>query len=474
AQDLPTPPATLSLREAIQLARENNPAFLQQRNDIDVARSSTRAAFGGLLPQANASTTFGYTAPGELRFQSRVLGTEPEAYFSSYNLGMQFQLDGNTLLQPSVQRAQQRAVERRVTGSEANLAAQVADQYLTVLQAREQTEQARREIARADEYVRLAQARLEVGAGTPLDVRRAEVQKGRAEVNLVQFRNAAAIAVLTLGQLTGITLEPEVQLTSEFEIFDPEWQVEEMVEMAMQNNPLLLASRASSSAARTQVAAARSSFLPTLNFNVGWRGYVNQYGTVDPLVDRELENINFEGCQRNNRVLALIGEGPQTCLNPADPAVREAFRQEFESQNRGFPFDYLNQPWQAAVTVSLPVFTGFNRQLQIDQAKATAADARHQVRAEELRVRQEVGSAIRNLETAHETVLLQEEVRENASEELRLAQERFRFGAASSVEVTDAQTNLAQAERDLIDAVYNFHKALATLEALVGRPLRSQ
>ena len=80
---------------------------------------------------------------------------------------------------------------------------------------------------------------------------------------------------------------------------------------------------------------------------------------------------------------------------------------------------------------------------------------------------------MRNLEAAYQTALLQEQVRENAAEELRLAQERFRFGAASSVEVTDAQTNLAQAERDQIDAVYNFHKALAALEALVGQPPRA-
>ena len=41
-------------------------------------------------------------------------------------------------------------------------------------------------------------------------------------------------------------------------------------------------------------------------------------------------------------------------------------------------------------------------------AKASAADARHQVRAEELRLQQEVGSAVRNLETAYQTALLQQ------------------------------------------------------------------
>lgn len=465
-------PDSLTLAEAIGLARENNPGLQQQRNDVGVARSQVRSAVGGLLPSASVNTNFGYRAPGELRLQSLVVGEEPESYFSSYGLNVGYQLNGSSLLQPSVQRAQQRATERRVTGAEANLDMQVAQQYLSVLQAREQVAQAEREVGRADEYVRLAQARLEVGAGTPLDVRRAEVTKGRAEVSLLQARNGVATSILVLGQLLGLPLDPDVKLSSAFEVFDPSWDVNSLVEMAVQDNPLLLAARASSSAARTQVSAARSAYLPNLNFSVGWSGYVNQYGDVAPLVDRELGRINFEGCQRNNRVLSLIGEAPQQCLNPADPNVAAGIRNQLESRNRGFPFDYINQPLQAGVSISLPVFNGFDRELQVDQAKAQAADARYQERAEELRLRQEVASAVQALETAYRTALLQEQVRAASAEELRLAQERFRFGAANSVEVTDAQTNLSQAERDQIDAVYNFHKSLATLEALVGRRLR--
>ena len=115
---------------------------------------------------------------------------------------------------------------------------------------------------------------------------------------------------------------------------------------------------------------------------------------------------------------------------------------------------------------------GFSRQLQVDQARAAAADAQQGVRAEELRLRQEVDAGVRNLRTAYQTALLQEQVRASAAEEFRLAQERFRFGAANSIEVTDAQTNLALAEQAQIDAVYVFHKSLAALEALVGRSLR--
>jgi outer membrane protein len=469
-------PAQLSMDQAIRIARESNPTYLQQTNDIGVARSSVRAAYGNLIPNLSVSNSYGYTASGEARFGTVEFGAQPESYSSSYSVNMGLQLNGSTLLQPSVQRAQRRATERRVEGAGASLDAQVAQQYLSVLQARELVAQAEQEVARTLEHVRLAEARLEVGAGTPLDVQRAQVQHGTAEVNLVQARNTADIAAITLGQFLGTPLDPSVELTSNFSIFDPTWSAPELVEMALQTNPSLLAAEASASAAGTSVRAARTSYLPSLNFSVGVNGSVYEAGNVTSLVQQRISQLGqqFSSCQTNNQLMALIGQPPANCaiFNPNDPAVVAATRDQLEAQNSGFPFDYTRQPMSASVSVSLPIFDGFSRQLQVDQAKASAADARHMVRQEDLRLRQEVAAAVRNLETAHETALLQEQVVANATEELRLAQERFRFGAASSIEVTDAQTSLGQAEQARIDAVYNFHKSLAALEALVGRSLR--
>jgi outer membrane protein len=464
----------LSLREAAALARENNPGYLQQQNEIGVARSSLRSARGALLPSARAQNVVGYTASGERRVETVGLGSLPEVYFSEYTVGLGYSVSGASLLQPSVERSRLNATQRRVVGAGAQLESQVADGYLRVLQAREQITQSERELARAREHVRLAEARLEVGAGTPLDVRRAEVQQGRAEISLVQARNSAATAVLMLSQLIGVQLEPDVELTSEFVIFEPQWEAEPLVAMALQNNPMLLAARAGSSAASTAVSAARSSYLPTVSANVGWRGSVNEFGSIEPILAEELVDMerSYASCLDQNEIRSRVGMGPRACANPADPAVAAELRNFLESRNTGFPFSYNRQPLSASVTVSLPLFTGFSRQLEVDRARAAAADAGYQVRAEELRLQQEVGTAVRNLETAYQTALLQEQVRENAAEELRLAQERFRFGAANSVEVTDAQTNLSQSEKELIDAIYDFHRSLAALEALVGRPLR--
>ena len=101
-----------------------------------------------------------------------------------------------------------------------------------------------------------------------------------------------------------------------------------------------------------------------------------------------------------------------------------------------------------------------------------AANAERLVRTEELRLQAEVEAAVRTVQTAQRTAELQASIREMATDELTLAEERFRLGLASSIEVVDAQANLSQAERDEISAVYDFHVSFAALEAMVGVPLR--
>jgi outer membrane protein len=469
-----TPRGALSLDSAIDLALENNPGYLQQKSEVGVAHSALRSAYGSLVPSASASAGFGYTAPGQLRYQSQELGNQPDFYSSDYGVRLSYQVNGTSLLQPAVERSRLRATERRVEGVQAQLVSEVTRQYLLLLQARERHAQAQREVERTAEHVRLAEGRLAVGAGTPLDVRRAEVQHGQSEVRLVQAENTAAMEVLRLNQLLGVPLPFGVELSSRFEVFAPVWTPDELIQRALNNNPGILATRANSDAASTSARAARSQYLPTLSMNVGVTGSAYQAGNVDPLIRREMDRMQagYGSCVSQNEIRARVGLGVNPCTNPADAAVQEQIRQAVLGSNSSFPFGYTRQPLQASVGISIPLFTGLNRQHQVEVARASADDAKYQVRAEELRLQQEVTSAVLELGAAHRTSLLQERVRERAEEELRLATERFRFGAATSVEVTDAQTNLSQAEIEKIEAAYNFHRSLAALEALIGEQLR--
>ena len=472
-----TPGPALTLEQAVASARENNPDLLSTRNDSRSARAAVREARLSFIPEASVTGGVGYTAPGEQRYGSVQLAQSSPAYYSSsYALDFSYQMSGSKLMQPAVARAQQRATESRITGFEASVVSGVRQQYLSALQAREQAEQAERELARTQEHERLARARLEVGAGTPLDLRRAEVERGQAEVNLLQRRNNYETELLRLGQQMGAPLPPGTHLTSSFAIFDPQWTVDELVTAAFDRNPTVLAARATAQAARTSYRSARTQYLPSLSMSLGYRGSVYSAGNLGPLYQQALSSTQgqFTSCQYNNKIGALIGVAAQDCskYDVNDPAVVQQVRNGVRSQNQTFPFGFRSQPMQASLYVSLPLFNGYARERQVEEARVQREDAELAVRTQELKLRTDVGAALLSLRTAYRTAQLQEQVVQKATEELRLAQERFRFGVASSVEVTDAQTSLAQSEQARIDAVYNFHKSLAALEALMGRPLR--
>ena len=467
----------LTLEQALDSARTRNPDLLTQRNDSRTARAAVREARLSLLPSASVSTGVGYTAPGEQRVGSfQLTQSSPAYYSSSYGLDFNYSLSGSKLMQPTLARAQRRATEQRIVGYEANVVSQVRQQYLASLQALEQADQAERELARTREHERLARARLEVGAGTPLDLRRAEVERGQAEVNLLQRRNTYQTELLKLGQAMGTPLAPNTRLSSTFALFAPPWSVDSLVAMAMEANPNLLSARASADAARTGVRAARSQYLPVLGLNVGYSGSVYSAGNLDPLYQNAISGANksFSNCQYDNRVAAVIGVSTKDCsiYDTSNPDVVSALRQGVRSSNPSFPFGFSSQPMRASLSLSLPLFNGWSRERQVEDARVQRDNAELAVRSQELRLRTDLGSALLNLQTAYGVAQLQEQVVGRATEELRLAQERFRFGVASSVEVTDAQTSLALAEQGRIDAIYNYHKSLAALEALVGRPLR--
>jgi outer membrane protein len=484
AQPAPPPPVQaqpagppLSIEQAVAIAQEVNPDLLQQRNDTRAARAAVRESRLDFLPSASVSGGLGYTAPGEQRFGSVQLIQSSPAYYSSYySLDLTYSLSGSKLMQPQVARAQERATRQKITGYEANLVSTVRQNYLAALQAWEQVQQAEREVARTQEHERLARARLEVGAGTPLDLRRAEVQRGQAEVAVVQRRNDYQTALLRLGESMGRELPADTRLTSTFALFEPKWTVDELEQMALGGNPNLLAARATAEAARTSVRAARTQYLPALNMSVGYRGSVYSAGDLNPLYDQQLgiRQGQFESCLYNNRVGALLGDTPKDCsvYDTSNPTVAEAVRSGVRAGNPSFPFGFRSQPMQASLSLSLPLFNGYSRERQVEEARVQAEDAELAVRSQELKLRADLGAALLATQTAFRTAALQDQVVDRATEELRLAQERFRFGVASSVEVTDAQTSLAEAEQARIDAVYNYHKSLAALEALVGRPLR--
>ncbi len=481
-EPVPSTPQTLTLAEAIATAQEHNPLLRQTENDLTATRWGVRNAYASFVPSLSVNGSLAYRGAGSQTFLAQEFVQQSSTIGSSYGVSLSMQLSGRTLMQPGVASARHRAAEATLSGAEINLESGVRQQYLAVLQAEAQVDLAELQVTRNDEFLRLAQARFQVGQNTILDVRQAEVAKGQSEVQQLQARQAVVVEVLRLFQLMGVPAPQDptlVTLPDTFPIVPPEWLLSDLLGEAEAANPDLLALQAQATAARAGARAAKSTWLPTMSLSAGWSGFTQQFTNTDPLVNSALANAQADAndivqqCDFANTNWLNPGLTPIDCsVFALTPAAEDAIRDGILQQNEVFPFDFTRQPFSASLTVSLPIFTQFGRPLEIAEASAFADDAREAVRSKELQVRTDVSQAHYALVAAFEAFGIQENNRVAAAEQLRLATERYRVGSGTFFELLDAQLASQRAEADYINAVYTYHWSIATLENAVGRPLR--
>lgn len=478
-QPTPEPPAALSLEEAVDIALRHNPAYRSELNDVGAAEWDVREAWGALLPGASANAGFQYQAEGTFRLGSLTgselgVGTSPSSYLSDYFFGVDYYLDGATVARVGLQRSRLTAAAANARAAAVGLSSQVKSQYVAALGADDAVTVSRREVELAQENMDLARARVEIGAAPALELTQAEVALGRAQVDLLTSENAALNEKLELLRLMGVELDRDVTLTSTFAVFDPQWSVDELVDLAMAGHPQLRALRANRDAGDAGVRAARLTYLPSLSMSAGWSGFAREVSDESALIDayREGQDNLVENCEAINILYARLTPPlpAEDCSrfvpNPADEA-------DVLASNDAFPFAYEDQPFTARAQISLPIFQGFRREAQVQEARVLADDARYALRAQELQLRADVLSAHRTLETAYRAVQIEERNRALADQQLELARERYRLGALSYIDLSESTTLKARADRAYLASVYAFHQALAALEAAVGRPLTS-
>ncbi len=468
-------PATLSLADAISLARQHNPLYRQAIHDRAPAAWGVRNAWSSLwLPSLTASGGVGYAGPGEQNFLTSSFSQSVSTWSSSYSFLLDWTLNGQTLSQPGVRKAQLNAADADVNGAETNLVTGVTQQYLTVLQARDNAEVARQQLQHDEEFLKLAQARYDVGRASILDVRQAQVARGQAEVALLRARTGVDVEKLRLFQNIGVSAPvpiATVQLTDTFPVQTPTWQLNDLLTMAEQQNPALRALRERESAAGWGVKAATSSYAPSVSLSAGWSGFTQKLSDVNPTIAsiRASAQTDSLACAYENTAWLNAGQVPLNCAALTNTTAAE---QAFLGQNARYPFNFTPQPFQARLTVTIPLWGNFQQPLQVSQAKAQQQDLQESVRARGLQVETDVNSAFLTLQTDYQAIAIQDTNRTAAREQLQLATERYRVGSGTFFELLDAQVAALRAETDYINAVYDYHKALAALEAAVGRPLR--
>lgn len=404
----------LSLAEALAVGLNRNPQVNQAAAERSVAGAGVWSAWGNLLPQLSTQGQLQRSDQGSFV----LAGTEfesPTTYTSAYQWDFTHSLldSGRDLFRIREARAEVDRTAAAFDQTALTTASDVKTQYLTARRREAQTLLAAREVERRESHLELAQGRYEVGAVTRSDVLQARLSMNQGEVALLQARQEAEEARLALRRLLGGALpDRPVTLTTDFEVFEPDYDPAELVARALQGHPALRESRAAEEAGEARLWIARSAYLPTFQF---------QYSLARSIVD----TTEFSFSDWNDR-----------------------------------NFYALSMNWR--------LFGRFDRYHQTSQANANLVVAREQERARALEIEEQARVAWSRLETAHATHEANRVAVELAAEDLRLGEARYETGTGSFVDLLDARVRALEAETNLIASTYDFYLALVGLERATG------
>ena len=428
---------TLTLDEALSLAKKNNPLFLQARNGRTRAGAALRSARGAFVPSLSANLSGGYREGIPQSFGGVALGATSSTVSSNLQLNANLDLSPSVWMNSGQQRLAVAASESDVDNAGLQLRAFVVQQYMTALQQAARVRLQDTLLANTQAQLELTKAKQAAGSATDLDARRAEVQVGQQQVATLQARNQAEVEKLRLFQQLGVPQPGDVRLVTELPVGRIDLSLAQLLDEARRQNPVLRAYQAREEASGVAVRRQKFQYLPSLNLSAGVSGYTQKY---------------VEG--------GYVGSLPAA----QQPSVQAA--------NDRFPFDFTRQPYTVGLSLNLPIFDGFGREGRVDLAEADRSDARYNTRAEELKLTADVTAAYLTIQTDLQSVDLNAKNALTAREALQLAEQRYRVGLSSIVEVIQARADFETAENSRINSVYQFHRDFATLESAVGRPLR--
>jgi outer membrane protein len=425
-----TVPETLTLEDALRIARANNPEYLQILNDEDVASSGVRRAWGSLLPTVNSSVNWrlgsNTTVTGEDDFGQPVRLDDPITFRSSgssqgINANMTLFDGGQNLRQLSLARAEVRSADARSASRLTTLVVTVTHQFYEAVRSMRLVEVERQNLETAQERLAQTEAQFGIATVSQVDVLGARRSVLDAERTLRNQEADAYRQRLLLAFIMGVEPATTFELeTAVPQVFDPSALEEQaLVDRALQVHPLLREAEAAVATARANSSVARGTRWPSVSGGFGF--------------SRGASSSDFR----------TFGE-----INP------------------------LNHGWNASLGLSLPLFTGFETSHRIEVAETNERDALLDQRRTTLLVEQEIRVALADLRANYEALQLADQIAELASQRLSMAEEQYRVGALDFLQMQQLIDDNLNAQRQSVDAQFTFIRARATLEEKLAAPIQ--
>jgi TolC family type I secretion outer membrane protein len=127
-----------------------------------------------------------------------------------------------------------------------------------------------------------------------------------------------------------------------------------------------------------------------------------------------------------------------------------------------------NTQWNYGVRLSMTLFDGLLTKSNIRRAESNLVTSTLSAESAERDVLFGVQQATLEMNLTKESIVVAEEAVRSSEEDLRLAEERYKVGEGTILEVIDAQVNLTRARTNRVNAVYDHRLALSALRNAIG------
>ncbi|MFN4280050.1 TolC family protein [Thermosynechococcus sp.] len=309
-------------------------------------------------------------------------------------------------------RDQVRLSELEVERQRQQLILDVTNDYYLAQQAKVQVQIAEAAVANAQVSLRDTQAFERAGTGTLVDVLTAEVNLANAEQNLSQARNLEITTRRQLAQRLNVNQTVDVAIADRVEPAEA-WT------LSLEDSILL--------------------------------AYQNRVELEQRLLQRRIA--------LKNRQVALAAARPQVSLFASGNMLDKV------TDDLAPRFGY-----GVGLQMQLALFEGGNARAGAARQEALAATAEAEYANQKTLIRQEVETAYITLRANEKNIATAQTAVTQATEGLRLARLRFQAGVGTQQEVSRAETNLTQAQGNLLAAILNYNRSLAALKRAVGYP----
>jgi outer membrane protein len=417
-------PKTLTLDQARQLALEHNLDVVQAHNNVDAAQSSVLAAHGNYLPTLSASGSWNHTRNSAVFVSGQQFGSGNTEVNDAYQTGLDLNytiFDGFSR-EATMSRASSSAVssENIAARTRQSIAFQVEAGYLNVLRleqlvrvSEENLKRDRRQLERITEANR-------VGSLSLADVYRQQSQVAQDELGVITAQNNYDKSKADLVALIGLDVAMEYafvdpslgteigqeELTSTMELYKDFGAASQR---ALSMRPDYVSVSEQLNAASSGVTIARAGYLPSVSA--------------------------FAGYSLSNRKISNLSD---------------------------------NKNMNVGLSIRWNLFDGFQTNQALQTAMANERNAEISLVQAQRSINVEIKKALLDLEAARKQYEVSQKGLTSATEDRKIAEERYNLGAGTLLDLLTANAGLVNAEANKINAVYNYITAKRNMEYALG------